>query len=323
MAPRRRPVRLDRCGNRSSGVRHRVSSLADRTALVTGGGTGLGAAISRRLHAERVRVVVAGRRSDPLQRLADELGNGIRAEVCHVADPDSVADLARRVRGELVSILINNAGIAGPVAPLTEIDPDAWDEVFATNVRGTFLMCRAFLPAMIERGSGDIINLASVSGKRPLMKELRHGVRGQTYVCSNPKLLCCVRQAEPSTVAMLSGPCRSPGGGHKEALDGHQPRGGSARRSFPTDGVPGLARQHQGVGADEATGTRSCGSPWLRDECHRPRLVHGSIGPARPAAHRSGEPVLPARHGSDGPRAGRGGLSTRPDDRILRGRSYR
>src|SRR5215204_3524645 len=58
MAPRRRPVRLDRRGNRHSGVRHRMSSLAGRTALVTGGGTGLGAAISRRLHAEGVRVVV-------------------------------------------------------------------------------------------------------------------------------------------------------------------------------------------------------------------------------------------------------------------------
>jgi len=148
-----------------------VSSLAGRTALVTGGGTGLGAAISRHLHAEGVRVVVAGRRSEPLQRLADELGGtGIRAEVCHVADPESVADLARRLRGEQVSILINNAGIAGPVAPLIEIDTDAWDEVFATNVRGTFLMCHAFLPAMIEHGFGDVINMASVSGKRPLIR---------------------------------------------------------------------------------------------------------------------------------------------------------
>ena len=97
-----------------------MSSLAGRTALVTGGGSGLGAAISRRLHAEGVRVVVAGRRSDPLQRLADELGNGIRAEVCHVADPDSVADLAHRLSGEQISILINNAGIAGPTGGTPE-----------------------------------------------------------------------------------------------------------------------------------------------------------------------------------------------------------
>ena len=138
-----------------------MNSLAGRTALVTGGGTGLGAAISRHLHAEGVRVVVAGRRSEPLQRLAGELGTGIRAEVCHVADPESVADLARRLRGEQVSILINNAGIAGPVAPLIEIDPDAWDEVFATNVRGTFLMCRAVAPHMRAAKYGRIVNLSS------------------------------------------------------------------------------------------------------------------------------------------------------------------
>src|SRR5215218_9327451 len=149
--------------------------------------------------------------------------------------------------------------------------------------------CRAFSSADAGR--------ALFSSKA--MAQLLHGVRGQTYVCSNPKLLCYVRQAEPSTVAMLSAPCSSPGGGHKEALDGHQPRGGSARRGFPTDGVPGLARQHQGVGADEATGTRSGSSSGLCTECHRPGLVDGPIWPARSAAHRSGEPVLPTCHGSD------------------------
>ena len=147
-----------------------MSRLGGRTAVVTGGGTGLGAAISRHLHSEGVRVVVAGRRPEPLRRVADELGAGSRAEVCDVTDPASVADLARRLRGEQVSILINNAGIAGPVAPLTEIDPDSWDEVFATNVRGTYLMCHEFLPAMIENRAGDVINLASVSGKRPLIR---------------------------------------------------------------------------------------------------------------------------------------------------------
>src|ERR687898_1956940 len=129
--------------------------------------------------------------------------------------------------------------------------------------------CRAF--------SSSAVGRALFSSKA--MAQLLHGVRGQTYVCSNPKLLCCVRQAEPPTVAMLSAPCSSPGGGHKEALDGHQPRGGSARRGFPTDGVPGVARQHQGVGPDEATGTRSCGSSWICAERHRPRPVHGSIRP--------------------------------------------
>jgi NAD(P)-dependent dehydrogenase (short-subunit alcohol dehydrogenase family) len=143
-------------------------TLTGRTALVTGGGSGLGAAIAEHLTRAGVRVVVTGRRAEPLQEVAGRLG--ARAEVCDVADPAAVDALAERLRDEEVSILVNNAGIAGPVAPLTEIAPDEWDEVFAVNVRGTYLVCRAFLPAMVQRGSGDVINLASVSGKRPLTR---------------------------------------------------------------------------------------------------------------------------------------------------------
>jgi NAD(P)-dependent dehydrogenase (short-subunit alcohol dehydrogenase family) len=143
-------------------------SLSGRTALVTGGGSGLGAAIAEHLTAAGAGVVVTGRRAEPLHEVAGRLG--ARAEVCDVADPAAVDALARRLADEEVSILVNNAGIAGPVAPLTEIAPDEWDEVFAVNVRGTYLMCRAFLPAMVERGDGDVINLASVSGKRPLTR---------------------------------------------------------------------------------------------------------------------------------------------------------
>jgi NAD(P)-dependent dehydrogenase (short-subunit alcohol dehydrogenase family) len=87
-----------------------------------------------------------------------------------VADAASVAELAGALAGTEVSILVNNAGIAGPVAPLTAIEPPDWDEVFAVNVRGTYLLCRAFLPGMVARGAGDVINLASVSGKRPLTR---------------------------------------------------------------------------------------------------------------------------------------------------------
>ncbi|WDV34364.1 SDR family oxidoreductase [Streptomyces sp. AD16] len=72
--------------------------------------------------------------------------------------------------GEEISVLVNNAGVAGPVAPLTDITPEEWDEVFAVNVRGVYLMCRAFLPAMTRRGFGDVVNVASVSGKRPLLR---------------------------------------------------------------------------------------------------------------------------------------------------------
>ncbi len=87
---------------------------------------------------------------------------------CDVSDPDDVTRLQQAVAHEDISILINNAGVAGPVANLTEVQPADWDQVFAVNVRGTYLMCRGFLPRMIEQGRGDIINIASVTGKRPL-----------------------------------------------------------------------------------------------------------------------------------------------------------
>ncbi len=145
-------------------------TLDGRTALITGGGTGLGAAIARALHGAGAEVVVAGRRPEPLQSLVTALGTRAHWRVCDVADPASVGTLAASLTDREISIVVNNAGIAGPVAPLTEIEVAEWDEVFDVNVRGVFLVCRAFLPAMVDRGAGDVINLASVSGKRPLIR---------------------------------------------------------------------------------------------------------------------------------------------------------
>jgi NAD(P)-dependent dehydrogenase (short-subunit alcohol dehydrogenase family) len=139
-----------------------------RTALVTGAGNGLGRAIAVSLSRAGHRVILAGRRREPLQATASLLETNCRVALVDVADVDSVCTLAAELADEVVCVLVNNAGVPGPVKPLVEIDPDEWDDVFAVNVRGMFLMCKAFLPRMIERGHGDVINLASVSGKRPL-----------------------------------------------------------------------------------------------------------------------------------------------------------
>jgi NAD(P)-dependent dehydrogenase (short-subunit alcohol dehydrogenase family) len=139
-------------------------------AVVTGGGSGLGAVMAGRLVEEGLRVVLVGRRAEAVRAVAADLGAAARAESCDVASPEEVADLAERLAGEEVSVLVNNAGIAGPVAPLEDVTAQEWDDVFAVNVRGTFLMCRAFLPAMYARGAGDVVNVASVSGKRPLAR---------------------------------------------------------------------------------------------------------------------------------------------------------
>jgi NADP-dependent 3-hydroxy acid dehydrogenase YdfG len=151
-----------------------TSSPADkvvgRTALVTGAGNGLGRAIAVELAARGARVLLVGRNADKLEAVREEIGDGARSAACDTSSPDDVERLATTFADEDVSILVNNAGVAGPVAPLTDIAPADWDEVFAVNVRGVYLMCRAFLPSMIGQGAGDIINLASVSGKRPLAR---------------------------------------------------------------------------------------------------------------------------------------------------------
>ncbi|WP_144119191.1 SDR family NAD(P)-dependent oxidoreductase [Catellatospora sichuanensis] len=145
--------------------------VAGRTALVTGAGNGLGRAIAHALSAAGARVVLTGRTRATLDAVAAELAPaGVRVAVCDTSRPDSVAALRDELADEQVSILVNNAGIAGPVDALVDIEPDDWDEVFAVNVRGVYLMCRAFLPAMTTAGRGDVINIASVSGKRPLAR---------------------------------------------------------------------------------------------------------------------------------------------------------
>ena len=148
--------------------------VTGRTALVTGAGNGLGRAIALALAGAGARVVLVGRTGSSLDAVSREItgtgGPGSRVALCDTARPGSVAALAKELADEQVSVLVNNAGIAGPVAPLVDVEPGDWDEVFAVNVRGVYLMCRAFLPPMVQRGAGDIVNVASVSGKRPLAR---------------------------------------------------------------------------------------------------------------------------------------------------------
>lgn len=145
--------------------------LTGRTGLVSGAGNGLGRAIAVAIGSAGARVILAGRTESSLvetQSVLDEAGVRSRVVLVDVADSQSVGRAAQELVDEQISILVNNAGVAGPVAPLMEVEPDEWDAVFAVNVRGVYLMCRAFLPPMVASGAGDVINVASVSGKRPL-----------------------------------------------------------------------------------------------------------------------------------------------------------
>lgn len=192
-----------------------MTVLDGRLAVVTGGGSGLGEVIAERLVAAGARVALVGRRIERLRQVTSRLGAAAQYVACDVSDPEEVGALAERLHGEPVSILVNNAGIGGPVASLIDIDPADWDEVFAVNVRGTYLMCRALLPGMIERGDGDVINVASVSGKRPLT--------ARTPYCSSKMAVIGLT----STLAQEVGPAGvrvnalSPGPVESERMEGN------------------------------------------------------------------------------------------------------
>ena len=187
-----------------------TEDLAGRTALVTGAGNGLGRAIALALAGAGARVILVGRTERTLRETADLAGRpaAVLVATCDVASPESVDALRDALAGEDVGLLVNNAGTGGPVKAITEIGPAEWDEVFGANVRSVYLMCRALLPAMYRRGSGDVINIASVTGKRPL-------TRRTPYAASKMAVLGLTRtlafEAGPRGVRVNSlspGPCR-------------------------------------------------------------------------------------------------------------------
>jgi 3-hydroxybutyrate dehydrogenase len=143
-------------------------SLEGRTAVVTGGGRGIGAAVARALAEAGAAVVVAARTRGEVDQVAAELqaeGRVAWALDCDVSQARSVAELARMAAGRAghIDILVNNAGLAHS-APLQRLALEDWNRLFAVNATGTFLCTQAFVPGMMERKWGRVVNVASVSG---------------------------------------------------------------------------------------------------------------------------------------------------------------
>lgn len=138
-----------------------------RHAFITGAGTGIGAEITRRLHADGHKVTLVGRRSKPLQDLANELADHAQPVVGDVTDRASIEAAIAEASGTHgpVDILVNCAGMA-PTAPFHRIDFADWQRTMDVNVNGVFHCTQVALSAMREAGWGRIINIASVASLR-------------------------------------------------------------------------------------------------------------------------------------------------------------
>jgi len=142
--------------------------LEGRVALITGGGTGIGAAIAERFVAEGAKVCITGRRREKLDEVLAALPPGSAVaclgSVAELGDAERMVSAALGLTGRF-DILVNNAGV-NSVGAVADLDPDGWRETLEVNLTGAFLMMRASIPKMIERGGGSIVNISSVGGIR-------------------------------------------------------------------------------------------------------------------------------------------------------------
>ncbi|WP_306231318.1 3-hydroxybutyrate dehydrogenase [Agrococcus beijingensis] len=156
-----------------------MSTLTGRRAIITGGAAGIGAAIARSFAAEGAHVVIADRDAAAAEALAQELGGESWAvDLLDVASLESLSLEA--------DILVNNAGIQR-VAPIQEYEPEMWRRIHTLMLESPFLLIRAVLPGMYERGFGRILNLSSVHGLRASAFKsayvaAKHGLEGLSKV---------------------------------------------------------------------------------------------------------------------------------------------
>lgn len=145
-----------------------MNDLKNKNALITGAGKGIGKAVAIALAKEGVNVILMARTQSDLDEVAKEvnaLGVKSLTVIADVADITSVNTAVERALGEFktIDILVNNAGVAA-FGKFLELEPVAWENIIKVNLMGTYYVTRAVLPNMIERQTGDIINISSTAG---------------------------------------------------------------------------------------------------------------------------------------------------------------
>ncbi|HEY9747718.1 MAG TPA: SDR family oxidoreductase [Allocoleopsis sp.] len=147
-----------------------MATIKDQVVLVTGASSGIGAACARVFAEARTKLVLAARRRDRLEQLADELNQEFASEIHLVqldvrdrAQVESVLQSLPEPWGN-VDILVNNAGLSRGLAKLYEGDVQDWEEMIDTNIKGLLYVTRAVVPGMVARGRGHVINIGSIAG---------------------------------------------------------------------------------------------------------------------------------------------------------------
>lgn len=163
-------------------------SLKDQVAVVTGGGQGIGEGVVRRLAAAGANVAVLDLKLDLARTVAESTGGaGIE---CDVSSASSVENAFAEVRRQLgpIDVLVNNAGIAGRTLPLTELNEQDLDQVYAVNLKGVFLTCKAVIGEMLERKYGRIVNVASIAGKEGNPTLIPYSATKAAVICMTKSL---------------------------------------------------------------------------------------------------------------------------------------
>jgi NAD(P)-dependent dehydrogenase (short-subunit alcohol dehydrogenase family) len=161
--------------------------FADKVALVTGGGSGIGEACATLFARRGARVLVADRDMGAAERVAKEIGASAHAFQVDVSDPNACRDMVSEVLDEFgrLDVAVNNAGIGGPQALTGDYPLAGWSDVIGVNLNGVFYSMRAEIPAMLTSGGGSIINMASILGTVGFAQAVayvtaKHGVLGMT-----------------------------------------------------------------------------------------------------------------------------------------------
>ncbi|HWF39067.1 MAG TPA: SDR family oxidoreductase [Candidatus Acidoferrales bacterium] len=153
-------------------------ALSGKVAIVTGASRGIGRAIAEVFAREGAQVVICGRKQETLDQVAREIGAAVKPIACHVGRLEQVEAMVSATSGEFgrIDILVNNAATNVAFGPCLEMDEGQFDKTVEINLKSVFRLTKLVAPGMCERGSGSIINIASVSGFRPQMHSMLYSM---------------------------------------------------------------------------------------------------------------------------------------------------